>query len=1005
MIENNNQRKNKLVIIGTLVLILLVGGLTYAFYNYTSTGDSNVLKTGNITFRTTENGIINLENAFPMNQEELADNENISNVSINITGKNTYNDGMEYLVSAVDISNITVGTGAQEKAVPVSLDVSVVGENVHNHPLGYEDDYYFVNRGSDINIYEDLANGVITSDGNILVGYIAPNQEINSTIKIIGYFNEDLLVISDTYGENGDTPLDFGEGKTVLTTDEWEELETSPISFRIRVEAREGLWVEDPNNSVDFSANKYWEKTTKILRYSYQNRISPNELIEVNAGDTITYKQNSTYSFAYFDADYDLDHDYILLKYDSSWLYTGAEDVTIEYDKHTYVAINCKRIDGSDMTSSDIEAVKDLIVINKSSVNQTLTTSDLSFTSYRTNNDFIMINSTNNVIGVTSPLYFPAGSELTIKQNNKYLYEYYLLHYDENDGYYYFIDDVSWSNTENGNVTITSSANYYIIIQFRKQNWEEITSKDLIQVKNLTLFNRSSEELVINPFLNNRRWKQSGYFLHDGSETRVSNVEIINISAGGSITFKQNTSYVFGYFDMNVDEINDYYFSKVDSGWLTNVSSQDIVVNFEEDAKIAINVRKVDYGSMSNADIEAIKDLIIVQENSTAVGETLDTSAYSKSSYHGSGQYILDYYDINTNVVGPTEPIFLTEGSTITIKQNSEYVYEYFFATYNEDDGYYHYDSYSGWNDDCSTGDVTITAPSDIYIALDIRHQSWYAFSLQDLAEVESLVIYPSYVYGMQSDVISNQDLLGSSVKIDTYNGYKIVTIPQELSNGKRIIPHVALTSSTVGGSDTMSALTYAGLNDYSVVINGGLFNTQTRVPQGQTIIEGASITNSPMTDDMGAEISDEECYPLTFNRYGIFSTPYTRTVDTSTMIDDGVVGAVTGWITLIENGARKYENYSTVEIVHKGSASRQVIGQYEDGDYFIFTTTSQDKTGMNYDSIANVLLALDKTVYFAYSLDGGGSTETVINGEQINTIYEGTYGRKVPTVIYFDVQ
>ena len=39
----------------------------------------------------------------------------------------------------------------------------------------------------------------------------------------------------------------------------------------------------------------------------------------------------------------------------------------------------------------------------------------------------------------------------------------------------------------------------------------------------------------------------------------------------------------------------------------------------------------------------------------------------------------------------------------------------------------------------------------------------------------------------------------------------------------------------------------------------------------------------------------------------------------------------------------------------------------------------------------------------FAFALDGGGSTETVIGETQINTIYEGTYGRKVPTYIIFN--
>ena len=46
------------------LLIALIGGFTYAFFNFTRTGESNTLKLGNITFETTQNGNINLTNAF-----------------------------------------------------------------------------------------------------------------------------------------------------------------------------------------------------------------------------------------------------------------------------------------------------------------------------------------------------------------------------------------------------------------------------------------------------------------------------------------------------------------------------------------------------------------------------------------------------------------------------------------------------------------------------------------------------------------------------------------------------------------------------------------------------------------------------------------------------------------------------------------------------------------------------------------------------------------------------
>lgn len=54
----------------------------------------------------------------------------------------------------------------------------------------------------------------------------------------------------------------------------------------------------------------------------------------------------------------------------------------------------------------------------------------------------------------------------------------------------------------------------------------------------------------------------------------------------------------------------------------------------------------------------------------------------------------------------------------------------------------------------------------------------------------------------------------------------------------------------------------------------------------------------------------------------------------------------------------------------------------------------------MTYDTLADLLIS--KGVKFAYSLDGGGSAETVIGNRQINPIYENAEGRPVPTVLYF---
>lgn len=267
--------------------------------------------------------------------------------------------------------------------------------------------------------------------------------------------------------------------------------------------------------------------------------------------------------------------------------------------------------------------------------------------------------------------------------------------------------------------------------------------------------------------------------------------------------------------------------------------------------------------------------------------------------------------------------------------------------------------------------------------------------------------------YGKPLQINDENTLAISSVDIeycrDKDSCYFLCRIPKYSISGKRITPKVAITSAD--GSLTgakVSALNFAKRENKFFVINASLFNTTTNTPQGQTIINGVSVTNSPMTDDNGVAISDAECYPLCINGDGVLSAPYARSVDTADMIADGVKYSVVGWGTLIDN-FEKTDSTVFNEIVHPVKYMQQVIGQYADGDYCVLTVNkersghAENDSGLTYGEMADILVA--KGVKFAYVLDGGGSSETVIGARQINAIYEGTAGRSVPTVIYFDIE
>lgn len=278
---------------------------------------------------------------------------------------------------------------------------------------------------------------------------------------------------------------------------------------------------------------------------------------------------------------------------------------------------------------------------------------------------------------------------------------------------------------------------------------------------------------------------------------------------------------------------------------------------------------------------------------------------------------------------------------------------------------------------------------------------------------------------GKLASSYDSKELLVNAINIEygRLNGssYYFVRIPQYDLAGKKVTPKVAITS--VNGSldgAKVSALDFARREKTAFCVNASLFNTQTIKPEGQLIINGVDKTTYKtdssgnkyawMDSDMGTAISNTECYPLCIDKNGKLSTPYTNrkavAAQPAALIAAGYKYAVTAWGTIIDN----YKSTTTDtwdEIVHKNKkVVRQVIGQFQNGDYFVCSfdgikgSVIANEAGMDYDTIAAFLVS--RGVRFAYSLDGGGSCETVLRDRQINPIFEGTTGRKVPSVIYF---
>lgn len=232
--SQENKKKNFLFsLMGLFALVACLGGLTYAIFNYTKTGSSSTISVGKIVFDSNQTNTINLTNFVPINSNDVdTDTVNVGTATIRISGDTEYNEGVEYLVKAVDVHNTI-----NNKTIPISIVVTY--EESTNKTIGTADNDYYTNRGGNTSIYKLINGNNVTSNGEILVGYITEGQTgIDGVLTIKAYVDEDDIIVSDTFSGTTD--------KVVLTTAEWNSLKgNDALSFKINVEANEGVWVTD----------------------------------------------------------------------------------------------------------------------------------------------------------------------------------------------------------------------------------------------------------------------------------------------------------------------------------------------------------------------------------------------------------------------------------------------------------------------------------------------------------------------------------------------------------------------------------------------------------------------------------------------------------------------------------------------------------------------------------------------------------------------------------------
>ena len=228
--------------------------------------------------------------------------------------------------------------------------------------------------------------------------------------------------------------------------------------------------------------------------------------------------------------------------------------------------------------------------------------------------------------------------------------------------------------------------------------------------------------------------------------------------------------------------------------------------------------------------------------------------------------------------------------------------------------------------------------------------------------------------------------------KFDEASGtyYSYIRIFKKRTDGTVQYPFVRQPTAT----GTTTAYGLASAEGWFLTINAGM-------GQGLVIQDSHVLVDESPIIHVGA-------LPLTIDQNGDlgFLADADTTGKGEQIVASGIVSAVCGFFPIIVD----YENYSypvvpeTEELPNWYHAQRQIIGQFENGDYCIITGEGRNfanSVGFSMAEAQNVCKQLG--LKFAYNLDGGGSTQTVLGLKNINHIYEGTSGRLIESYIVFN--
>lgn len=245
--------------------------------------------------------------------------------------------------------------------------------------------------------------------------------------------------------------------------------------------------------------------------------------------------------------------------------------------------------------------------------------------------------------------------------------------------------------------------------------------------------------------------------------------------------------------------------------------------------------------------------------------------------------------------------------------------------------------------------------------------------------KITSSAYYPEVTYKKLRDDTSNTD-------------YYLTSIPYKDSQGNviQIKRGFAMDNPNSGVGET--ARSFANRHNTSVTINASVFDMTTLKFTGTDVYNGVAQNDGSVVSRYVLGIKNDNTFVV-----------YPPGTTSQTIINDGCQNALTSFIPLIQNGTQVdssiLNGYGSVNLPYR----RQVIAQYANKDIVILTCESDSAVNQGMTCYDLIRILQNLGVQFAFMLDGGGSTQTVVRGTLLNTAKDGNgyVERLIPDFLY----